>query len=90
MTSVPGWSGRPGTARARAGSSFSRSPPGSTAAGQRVHRRLAQEGADEQVGRAVAQLVRRAVLLQDARLHHRDAVGHGVGLGLVVGDENGG
>ena len=38
----------------------------------------------------VVQLLRGADLLDDAVLHHRDAVADGVGLLLVVGDEDGG
>ena len=54
-----------------------------------VHRRLADEARDEQVGRLLLQLGRRRVLLQDALLHHRDPVGQRDRLGLVVGDEHG-
>ncbi len=43
---------------------------------------------DEEIGRALLDLVRRAELLQLALLHDRDAVGQRIGLGLVVGDED--
>ena len=46
--------------------------------------------ADEQVDRAVVELLRRADLLQHALAHHRDAVAHGHRLDLVVGDVDGG
>ena len=53
-----------------------------------VHRRLADEAGDEQVGRPVLELLRRAVLQQHAFFHHGDAVGQGNRLGLVMGDEH--
>ena len=53
-----------------------------------VHRRLADEGGDEQIGGPVLQFLLAGELLQHAALHHRDAVGERIGLGLVVGDED--
>ena len=50
----------------------------------------AQEIGDETVVRVVVKLYRRADLLNDAVVQHRDAVRNGVGLFLVVGDEDGG
>ena len=55
-----------------------------------VHRRRADEAGDEQVGRAVVELERRADLLDDAVVHDDDPVGHGHGFDLVVGDVDGG
>ena len=54
-----------------------------------VHRRLADEGAGEEVGRAVLQIGRRVELLHHAAFHYGNTVGQGIGLGLVVRDENG-
>ena len=59
-----------------------------TATSNDVHRRLADEARDEQVGRPLLQLRRRRVLLQHALLHDGDPVGEGDRLGLVVGDEH--
>ena len=53
-----------------------------------VHLRRADEAGDEQVGRLVEDVVRRRRLLDDAAAHHRDAVGHGQRLELVVGDDD--
>ena len=50
-----------------------------------VHRGRAHEPGDEEGGRTVVNLVRRADLLQPAFLHDRDAVAHGHRLHLVVG-----
>ena len=57
----------------------------STAARQHVHARRADEIADEGVGRALEQLVRRAGLHHRAVVHHHHLVGEGERLGLVVG-----
>jgi hypothetical protein len=54
-----------------------------------VHRRRADELRDEQVVRAVVELERRADLLDDAVVHHDDAVGHRHRLDLVVRDVDG-
>ena len=51
-----------------------------------VHARAAHEAGDEAVGRAVIDLGRRAELLDLLVLHHRDPVGQGQGLDLVVRD----
>jgi hypothetical protein len=50
-----------------------------------VHRRAADETGDEQVGRTGVDGLRRAHLLEDAGVEHRDAVPHRHGLDLVVG-----
>ena len=55
-------------------------------AGNRVHRRAADEAGHEQVGGTRVHVLRRADLLQHALLHHGDAVPHGHGLDLVVRD----
>ena len=52
-----------------------------------IHWRLANKGSSEQIGGAVLDHGRRVKLLQIAALHHRDAVGKGIGLGLVMRDE---
>ncbi len=54
-----------------------------------IHRRRTDEAGDEQVGRVVVDLLRRAELLDDAVLHHRHLVAEGHGLDLVVGDIHG-
>ena len=51
-----------------------------------VHGRRADEAGDELVGGVVVHLARGADLLEHAVLEDRDAVTHGEGLGLVVGD----
>ena len=53
---------------------------------EQVHARRADEAGDEDIGRIVVDLERRADLLQHAMVHDGDAVGHGHGLELVVGD----
>ena len=53
---------------------------------EKVHRRGADEGGDEGVGRAVVELERRADLLDIAVAHDDDAVGHRHRLDLVVRD----
>jgi hypothetical protein len=55
-----------------------------------VHRRGADEAGHEDVGRVVVQVLGVADLLEDPGLHDRDPVAHGHGLGLVVGDIDGG
>jgi hypothetical protein len=47
---------------------------------------MAHEVGDDAVGRAAIDLSRRAELLQPPRMDHRDLVGQGERLGLVVGD----
>jgi hypothetical protein len=59
-------------------------------AGQEVHRRRADGAGHEQVARPLVQLLRGADLLDDAGAHDRDPVAEGHGLGLVVGDVDGG
>ena len=53
---------------------------------EEVHLRRADEAGDEEVGRVVEDLLRRADLLHEAVLHDDDAVAEGHGLGLVVRD----
>ncbi len=54
---------------------------------QEVHRRVADEGADEAGGRVAVDLDRRSAGLDDAAaVHHRDPVGELHRLDLVVGD----
>ena len=65
-------------------------PPSTVSARNRFIAGRADEAGDEDVLRVVVQVARGADLLQDAILEHRDAVAHGQGLGLVVGDVDGG
>ena len=58
--------------------------------GQHVDLGLPYELGDEQVRRVVEYLVGSAELLHDAALHHRQAVGQGQCLHLVVRDDDGG
>src|SRR5215472_18905487 len=51
-----------------------------------VHRRRADEAGDKEIGRPVIEVERGAHLLHIALLHDHDAVGHGHGLELVMGD----
>ena len=51
-----------------------------------VHRRTADEAADEEVDRAVVERLRVGDLLKLALAHDRDAVAHRHRLDLVVGD----
>src|SRR5439155_4600399 len=53
-----------------------------------VHRRAPDELRDEEIGRPLVYGVWRAELLEPAGVEHGDAVAHGHGLGLVVGDED--
>ena len=53
-----------------------------------IHRRTADEAADELVGWALIELHRRRDLLQHAFLEHGDSVAEGEGFGLIVGDVN--
>src|SRR3954469_22829778 len=55
-------------------------------AGHEVHLRGADEAGDEEVGRLLVELRRRAVLLDLAAVEHHDLVGHGHGFDLIVGD----
>ncbi len=48
--------------------------------------RITDEVRHETRGRAVVDLERRAELLDPAAIHHRDPIGHGQRLLLVVGD----
>ena len=58
---------------------------------EEVHLRGTDEGADEQVGRIVVQVLRGVDLLDEAVLHDDDAGSHGHSFGLVMGnvDEGG-
>ena len=56
--------------------------------GEEIHRRRADEARHELVGRPLIDRLRRVVLLHRAALQHHDAVGHGHGLDLIVGDED--
>ncbi len=53
---------------------------------EEVHARIADEAGDEGVGGLVIELERRARLGDLAPIEHDDAIGHGHGLDLVVGD----
>ena len=53
---------------------------------EEVHLRAADEGANEQVGRVIVQVLRGIDLLDEAVLHNDDAGAHGHGLGLVMGN----
>ncbi|OEI67478.1 phenol hydroxylase [Curtobacterium sp. ER1/6] len=53
---------------------------------EQVHGRRTDEAGDEHVVRLLVEVARRADLLEDAVLEHRDAVAHGERLGLVVRD----
>src|SRR5439155_4925360 len=53
-----------------------------------VHGRASDELCDEEICRPLVHGVRRAELLEPAGVEHCDAVAHGHGLGLVVGDED--
>ena len=57
---------------------------------RQVHGRRTDEAGDEEVGRTVVQLERRADLLDRSVVQHHDAVGHGHGFHLVVGHIDGG
>ena len=57
---------------------------------QKIHRRRADEVGDEHGCRAVVDFARRAELLDDAVVHHRDLVGHRHRFHLVVRDVDGG
>ena len=57
-------------------------------AADQVDRRRADEAGDEQALRPQVEVVRGADLLDPAGAHADDAVGHGGGLDLVVGDED--
>ena len=52
---------------------------------QEVHRRLADEAGDEEIGRVVVERLGRAQLLQHAVVHHRQAVGQRHRLDLIMG-----
>ena len=49
---------------------------------------IAEEAEDERVGRMLVDLLGRIILLDVARVHHRNAVGDFERLFLIVGDEN--
>src|SRR4029077_17405034 len=53
-----------------------------------IHRRRADEARHEPVGRLAIEFEPRSYLLDDAVLHHHDAVAEGHRLGLIVGDED--
>ena len=53
-----------------------------------IHRRRADEPGDELVRRPLIDGFRRVVLLHHAVLQHHDAISHGHGLDLVMGDED--
>ena len=55
---------------------------------QEIHRRCADEAGDEEVARVLVDLLGAADLLDDARFHHHDPVGHRHRLDLVMGDED--
>ena len=57
---------------------------------QQVHRRRAQEGSDESVGRLLVDLLGRAYLAYYALMQHHHAVAHGHGFDLVVSHVDGG
>ena len=57
---------------------------------QEVHRRRADEVGDEHAGRPIVDFLRRADLLDPARVHDRDAIGHRHRLVLIVRDIDGG
>ena len=65
-------------------------PPSTRSASNRFMAGRADEAGDEHVLRLLVQVARGADLLQQAVLEHGDAVTHGEGLGLVVGDVDGG
>ena len=77
-------------ARRRRRRPSSRKPPSCTCPCRKFIERRADEAGDEQVGRPVVELERRADLLDAAVVHHHDLVGHGHGLDLVVRDVDGG
>ena len=58
--------------------------------GEEVHRRRPDETRDEQVHRLLVQFTRGGALLQHPSFQHRDPVPQRHGLGLVVGDVDGG
>ena len=58
--------------------------------GQEIHRRVADEAADEIGGGVAVDLDRRGRLHDAALVHHRDAVGEAHRLDLIVGDVDGG
>ena len=53
---------------------------------EEVHLRAADEGADEQVGRIIVEVLRGIDLLDEAVLHDDDTRAHGHGLSLVMGN----
>ena len=94
-TSRPSYSASAGCASSAAWSSVSAWSPATTRRSpfcrsslrlEHVHRRAADEAADEEVDRVVVQLLRRRHLLQLALAHHGDAVAHRHRLDLVVRD----
>ena len=56
--------------------------------GNDVHRRRPEKAGNKQVGRTPVDLQRRADLLDPSRPYDHDAVTHGHGLGLIMGDVN--
>ena len=63
-----------------------RAPPRAGLERQQVHRRRADEARDEQVGRRLVELDRRAVLLDAPGVEQQHAIGHRHRLDLVVRD----
>jgi hypothetical protein len=57
----------------------------STVPGDRIHRRRANKGSDEPVGRVIVDLRRRSDLPHLAMVDHGDAVAHAHRFDLVVG-----
>src|SRR5690606_38102606 len=65
-------------------------PAGFDGARDDVHARRADEAGDEEIGRTIIEIERGADLFDAAAVHDDDAVGHGHGFDLVVGDVDGG
>lgn len=59
-------------------------------AADNVHGGRADKAGNEDIGRTVIEIERRADLFHPARIHHHDPVGHGHGFHLVMGDVNSG
>ena len=80
--------GRQGRGRTCRGPAISPSSPATDLGGEEIHARRADEAGDEQIGRMVVELERRADLLDHAGAQHDDAVGKRHRLDLVVRDED--
>ena len=61
----------------------------STCAFEQIHGRRADEFGDEEIGRMIIDIERRADLLDDAVAQDDDAIGHGHGFDLVMRDIDG-